>query len=288
MGLATGIKVEWASFRTCIGFTLATLALYAAIRFRGTTPELETAPGVIAAIGLSGLAALIATHAGLRANNPLIDDALARSDALMGISAPGLIQSVSGHPWITGTLAYVYHTALLAMFVPVIALSFGKWRQRCWDLAFSFAFGSTVCGMIAVVFPAEGVYAHYAIPAQVVAGMPKGAGTFYFHMFNGLRSGEISTLNFSHLTGVVTFPSFHGAIALMTAFALRDIRWLRPFAFMWCLLVNISAIPMGGHYGTDLVVGALLWAVSAWIMASFQTSPHREPVIASHSGPLAA
>ena len=210
---------------------------------------------------------LIATHAGLRADNPLIDDALARWDSWLGISAPWVIGAVSGHARLAGFLNFVYHTALMAVWLTAIALSFGKYRQRSWDLAFSFAFGSTVCGMIAVLFPAEGTFAHYRIASDIVAGLPRGAGTFYMPVFELLRAGTIKTLDFAQMTGVVTFPSFHGAIAVMTAFALRDVRWLAPFAWIWCVIVNISAIPMGGHYGIDLVVGDLLWAFSAWIMS---------------------
>ena len=79
--------------------------------------------------------------------------------------------------------------------------------------------------------------------------------------FEAFRSGKATTIDFATMSGVVQFPSFHGALAVMTAFALRDVRWLAPFAWIWCVLVNIAAVPMGGHYGTDLVVGDLLWAL---------------------------
>ena len=211
---------------------------------------------------------LIATHAGLRAANPLIDDAVARSDSLLGFSAPWLIGAVSGHAHVVALLDFVYHTTLSAVGLTAIALSFGKYRQRSWDLAFSFAFGATVCGMIAVLYPAEGTFAHYHIGADVAAGLPKGAGTYYLPVFEAFRAGKATTIDFATMSGVVQFPSFHGALAVMTAFALRDVRWLAPFAWIWCVLVNIAAVPMGGHYGTDLVVGDLLWALSAWMMST--------------------
>ena len=85
----------------------------------------------------------------------------------------------------------------------------------------------------------------------------------------------VSTIDFDKMTGVVTFPSFHGAIAFMTAFALRGVPRLASFAWAWSALVNISAIPMGGHYGTDLVVGDLLWALSAWFMIAIAREKER-------------
>lgn len=265
--LSTGTRIAWSGFVLPIEIVAALGAVHFAVRLGGRTPELETAPGVIAAIFWAGLMALIATHAGLRADNPLIDETLARANSLLGFSAPRLIGAVSGHPWVTATLNFVYHGALPALFVTAIALSFGRMRQRSWDLAFSFAFGSIVCGAVSVVYPAIGTFAHYHIGANVVAGLPRGAGTFYMPVFEGFRSGAFATINFEQLTGVVTFPSFHGAIALMTAYALRDVRWLAPLAWLWCVVVHISTIPMGGHYGTDLVVGGLLWCVSVWLNA---------------------
>jgi membrane-associated phospholipid phosphatase len=273
--VSTGVHLAWAGFVAPAGVTAGLLAIHVTIRLGRRTPELETVSGVFAAICWSGLMALIATHAGLRANSPLIDDALARSDALLGFSAPWLIGAVSGHPRVTGLLDFIYYTVFLALFVAALAVSAGKFRQRGWDLAFSFAFGSTLCGMIATVYPAIGTYIHYRIAPDVIAGLPKGAGTFYLSVFESIRSGAVSTIDFDKMTGVVTFPSFHGAIAFMTAFALRGVPRLASFAWAWSALVNISAIPMGGHYGTDLVVGGLLWALSAWFMIAIAREKER-------------
>jgi membrane-associated phospholipid phosphatase len=250
-----------------MGVIAALAAIHCAIRLRNQTPELECAPGVVAAIVWSGLMVLIATFAGLRANNPLIDSALARSDSLLGFNAPWLIGVVSGHSFVLAMLSFLYHNTMPGLLATAIILSFGKLRQRSWDLAFSFVFCSTVCGVISVIFPAEGTFAHYNIASDVIAGLPKGAGTYYMPVFESFRSGASTTIDFDRLTGVVTFPSFHGATALMTAFALRDVRWVAPVAWVWCILVHVSTIPMGGHYGTDLVVGGLLWGVSVWVAA---------------------
>lgn len=85
--VSTGVHIAWSGFMAPIGINVGLAAIYWAIRLGKRTPELETAPGALAAICWSGLMALIATHAGLRADNPLIDDALARWDSLLG-SAP--------------------------------------------------------------------------------------------------------------------------------------------------------------------------------------------------------
>jgi len=265
--LLTGGRVVWAGFVLPMAIIATLAAVHYAIRLRNKTPELECAPGVVAAISWSGLMVLIATFAGLRADNPLIDSALARSDSLLGFNAPWLIGVISGHPTVAAILGFLYHTTIPGLLATAIILSFGRLRQRSWDIAFSFVFCSTVCGAISVIFPAEGTFPYYNIAPDIIAGLPRGAGTYYMPVFESFRSGVSTMIDFDRLTGVVTFPSFHGATALMTAFALRDVRWVAPVAWAWCILVHISTIPMGGHYGTDLFVGGLLWAISVWFAA---------------------
>ena len=68
----------------------------------------------------------------------------------------------------------------------------------------------------------------------------------------------------SHLEGVVTFPSFHAITALLIAHAWRGLPGATLFK-IWAALVIVSAVPIGGHYVIDLVVGAALWGVFAAI-----------------------
>ena len=68
------------------------------------------------------------------------------------------------------------------------------------------------------------------------------------------------------LGGIVTFPSFHAASAVLFGWALWAVRWLRPLA----LLINgamLAATPLnGGHYFIDLIAGVAI-AVLAIVAA---------------------
>ena len=66
----------------------------------------------------------------------------------------------------------------------------------------------------------------------------------------------------TQLAGVATFPSFHTALALMTAAAWRDVPRIRVAMFAWQGLVIISTIPIGGHFVVDLIAGAACWGVA--------------------------
>jgi membrane-associated phospholipid phosphatase len=63
-------------------------------------------------------------------------------------------------------------------------------------------------------------------------------------------------IDLSALQGVVSFPSFHTMLGVMTTYALRDTIWL----MIPVLLINgtmiVSTMPIGGHHLIDVLVGA--------------------------------
>jgi membrane-associated phospholipid phosphatase len=78
-------------------------------------------------------------------------------------------------------------------------------------------------------------------------------------VLHAIRNSSRMVINPMELYGLVTFPSFHTAMALMTAAAWRDDRYLRWPMFIWNALVILSTLPIGGHYVVDVIAGALTW-----------------------------
>ena len=115
--------------------------------------------------------------------------------------------------------------------------------------------------------PAVGIYVHYQIATDALARLPPDAGRYFLPVIRAYRSGEVAKIAIRHFGGVVEFPSFHAAMALMTADALRTIRWLFFPACLWSGITLLSTIPIGGHYVVDLVAGIAVWAAF--------TLPHR-------------
>jgi membrane-associated phospholipid phosphatase len=133
-----------------------------------------------------------------------------------------------------------------------------------WELCFTFAGSAVVCAFLSALVPAIGAFAYYGVPPDVLARLPPGAGRFHLLIFEEYRSGALDTVDLRQLEGVVTFPSFHAAMALMTAHAVRDMRWLFRLLSVWSGVILISTIPIGGHYAVDLLAGAVVWAAFAF------------------------
>ncbi|MDJ1159486.1 phosphatase PAP2 family protein [Chelatococcus sp. SYSU_G07232] len=62
--------------------------------------------------------------------------------------------------------------------------------------------------------------------------------------------------------GIVTFPPFHTVLAILTAYACRDVRPLFVAAVLLNALVIVSTLPEGGHHLVDIMAGALIAGVT--------------------------
>jgi membrane-associated phospholipid phosphatase len=104
----------------------------------------------------------------------------------------------------------------------------------------------------ALLFPALGPYNIFH------AGPPD---SFVPEMLH-LKSGKDLTFALGHMTGVVSFPSFHTAMALAYVWGFRrtgPIGW----AIMALNLVMLISIPyFGGHYLADMIAGAVVMLLS--------------------------
>jgi membrane-associated phospholipid phosphatase len=60
----------------------------------------------------------------------------------------------------------------------------------------------------------------------------------------------------------VTFPSFHAALAAITAWAFWQTRFVAYPALILNIAVTLAAMPVGGHYFVDIVAGLAIAAIS--------------------------
>jgi membrane-associated phospholipid phosphatase len=70
-----------------------------------------------------------------------------------------------------------------------------------------------------------------------------------------VRDGTLRHLELFGLAGIVTFPSFHAASAVLYAWALWPLWWMRPIAIIANGAMLASTPIDGGHYFIDLAAG---------------------------------
>jgi membrane-associated phospholipid phosphatase len=72
--------------------------------------------------------------------------------------------------------------------------------------------------------------------------------------------------------GIVSFPSYHVVLAILSAIALSSVRRLRAPAWILAVLVCVSTVLTGWHYGIDVLGGLLVAMITAPAVRQITTS----------------
>jgi len=211
---------------------------------------------------------------GLRYKYPLIDGFLAGNDRFLGVNHESLVQWFSDHPGFTPILTAAYCSSFQQVAALLVVLGATRRLEKLWQLVFVLSLTIVASATLSVFWPAAGAFIYFDHPAGVVRGLPGGAGVYHFTVFQYFRDGLSPELSLGNLQGVVTFPSFHCCLALMSIWAtVGTSRLLLVAAVCWNLIVLIATIPIGGHYLIDLPCGALLWLAAMSAEQMLRRSP---------------
>jgi membrane-associated phospholipid phosphatase len=154
-----------------------------------------------------------------------------------------------------------YDSSFPLLFLTALAFVWTGRSRQGWELCGIFNVCLLAATISSAIIPAVGAFHFLPIGEGVRAFLPPGSGVHLEHLF-ALRAAESFVIDPTQLAGVATFPSFHTALALMTAAAWRNVPRIRVAMFAWQGLVIISTIPIGGHYVIDLIAGAACWGLA--------------------------
>jgi hypothetical protein len=191
---------------------------------------------------------------------PLQDARLAAIDAALGFDHRAVVAWFARHPDIADVSMKFYHYTGIANLAFAIGLSILGQFERVSRLVGDFALLLAITIVISAVIPGGGSFFYKPYPTEIIANLPSGAGVGHLVRYVDIHSGLIRDLDIFNLSGVVTFPSFHTAMALFIARAVWGVRWLAPVGVVSAALIIVSTIPMGGHYIIDLVATLALYA----------------------------
>ncbi|HET8543777.1 MAG TPA: phosphatase PAP2 family protein [Pseudolabrys sp.] len=244
---------------------LATSFFY---RFRRPNPQLCAVTEAAAQMLLILLFGILLTYAAMTANFPYRDADFYAIDQALGLDRRAYLDFVNSRPLLAGLAGYAYLT-LLPQFalVPMVLMVANRLPHlRRWMVALGLALMAT--SAISVFTPAVAAFVYLDLTPQVYANI---SSTVYTHVptLEALRAGTLHSLHLDNLEGLITFPSFHTAGALMFIWALRTVPYVRwPAIALNSALIAATPID-GAHYFIDLVGGALVAfvaiAASHWL-----------------------
>lgn len=258
-GVACGLRIGFSARGSALAATVIGGTGLAATLSRGFLPRISTALGSFSVLTFVGVAAGVLSMVGQMFALPLVDGSLAAADELIGVQTLDVVRWVVQFRGAPAMLSMVYQLTVPLIFVSAFALACLGRNQRVWELCTAFGFCLFVATIVSMLFPAAGAFEYSGIGRSYGALLPGGAGVYHLKSFHALRGATDLMIDPMHPEGLVTFPSFHTAMALMTAAAWRTDRYLRGPMIVWNAGVVLSAVPIGGHYIVDIVAGAAVW-----------------------------
>jgi membrane-associated phospholipid phosphatase len=196
---------------------------------------------------------------------PLQDVRFAAWDRSLGLDYQDMLAFLNQHDAVVKALHRAYYSFRWQILgtVAVLAL-FGRTRKlNIFLSALLLALiGSCIVGSL---FPALGAIS--VLSASDLASLHwRIDGATPLDHFMKLREGHFSTLNLSELGGIISFPSFHAATALIVTHAW----WRSGYVFLPVCILNVlmtmATLTHGGHYLVDTIAGLVLAALSLHIV----------------------
>jgi hypothetical protein len=212
---------------------------------------LTTLAQTILALSILTSLSYIVTAAGF----PLQDSRLLAADRALGFDFHAILLAVNDRIWLIQILAYGYNAIAWQIWLIVVGLPLLGHYQRAAEYLSAFMLALAVTCCITMIVPAIGVY---QAMGSVASDFPNINPQSYYDTLTeipALRTGALRTLDLGHFLGVVTFPSFHAATAILYGWALWPVRWARPFYLALNGTMLVATPICGGHYLVDVLAG---------------------------------
>jgi membrane-associated phospholipid phosphatase len=228
--------------------------------------------GAVEGIFLMSFAALIgllACYAAAAGGAPLVDAQLVRIDRWLGYDWVAYAKFCAAHPWLLQSMRLAYSTNLTQPAVIGAILYMSSRAARFEKFVLANIICVLVTALVFLLFPATTAWSFQgqeALATRILPDLPISTNSWLGDLMQ-IRAG--SGRHLTRLAGIVAFPSFHCASAILNAWAVWPVRRLR-LAFMALNLLMIAATPViGGHYLADLIGGALVAVLTIVVVGGF-------------------
>jgi membrane-associated phospholipid phosphatase len=198
--------------------------------------------------------AVIAAYAVQRIALPLQDKLFTDVDAALGMHWFAIARWVDDHPAVAAVFFWAYLSMGWQIALPLFVLAaverLGEVRVYLLAIAIALVITTIVSGLL----PAESPIALVDRPTFRVLHF---TGATPIDHLTRLRTMVPLTLT-EGLGGIVSFPSFHATVALLTPLMLRRYAYLLGPLLVVDALMLCATVTEGAHYGTDVVAGSFV------------------------------
>ncbi|SFO05722.1 phosphatase PAP2 family protein [Sphingomonas sp. OK281] len=197
------------------------------------------------------------------ADRPLVDPVLAAIDRTLvpTLDWPAAMLWLSHRASLMAAANWVYESIGWQPVLLIAILGQSGQEHRVWTFLTAWLVTLFVTCALFALFPGIGAYAYFGMAAADVPAMRDPTPWHQAALLAELRGGTLHHVGFVDLDGIVTFPSFHAAAAVILAWAAWSLRAIRWPAIVLNGAMLVSAVPIGGHYLIDIVAGCVVAAL---------------------------
>ncbi|MBN9544774.1 MAG: phosphatase PAP2 family protein [Alphaproteobacteria bacterium] len=216
-------------------------------------------------ITIYGATLNVISYFGLTIAGPRIDDFLASVDRAMGVDWPALMTFMANHPASNLVMYYVYRASTWQTLIFIIILGRSDRARTVEQLCLTLV----LCGILTIgtwiLFPSFGAIAVYGLPPSIAGHLPIVVDQNYAHRLVNLLANGPGLISPLTIKGLVGFPSFHTAQAVIIAWYARRAGVLfYPFLIFNSLTILSTPI-QGGHHVIDVIGGIAAAAFTIWL-----------------------
>lgn len=202
-----------------------------------------------------------------RSHYGLVDAQLSAFDAAFHFKTGYFAQSVARFPLVAGLFRIIYKMCVPMMVFAVVIPPFFGHSGASRKCILAIVFAAIATATIFWFLPAAG-------PWTVQGFQPTNEQAAIADYLSRLKVDAPFTTD-CRTIGIISFPSFHVVLAIVSAAAIGSVRVLRVAAWTLAALICASTITTGWHYGVD-VLGGLVLAWAAMVLARWID---REPAV---------
>ena len=256
---AAGMSVHPKVWFFTLPVTLGGLALGAFYRYVRKDDMIFLFSQVGCQLVIGTLVLAMFSYVTARMNLPLLDEQFVAADHWLLFDWHAWVVWLDQWPVAIRLLTLCYSSCEVQMVILLPLLFFVRHTDHIQRFLIAFLYSGVVVIILSTLFPAAGGYDYYHITPQQLAHVDVVNGAQHLKDFMGMRNHTITQMPFE-MKGLVTFPSFHAALALLLVYASLPLRGVVVVSYVINMLMLVSTPANGGHYLVDVLSGlAIAW-----------------------------
>jgi len=262
--MVSGLRMDAQLTRSMLTIAVVGSSLGGLVAWRSPDFALGRAAGGILQQALCGCGTIWLECVGLKSNAPFFDKWAMTFDQAIGYDWHSFASFVSSFPLLHTILGLAYNSLLLQTMATAFLLGIvAPYRMSRFVVASAIVLMFSA-GIFAFLPEATLlVYTHVSNAEFVRLGFP--ATHQWLNTINGIRAGTLNQLTVGDDVGIIGFPSYHCAGALLIVWAIWPMRAGRYIFVPLNIALIASTLIFGWHYMADLCGGALVMGLGVWL-----------------------